>query len=129
MGLTSFRGEKLRKQDVVIAKNYLKEGELSALNNLVEQYLVFAEGQAMRRIAMTMQGWVEKLDGFLGLNDREILTHAGKISHDMAKQIAEQEYDRFNQLRIKRSDQLGGEFEKALKRLPKSKDAGGKEVQ
>ncbi|NQV35955.1 MAG: virulence RhuM family protein, partial [Phycisphaeraceae bacterium] len=128
MGLTSFRGEKPRKQDVVIAKNYLKEGELSALNNLVEQYLVFAEGQAMRRLPMTMQDWVAKLDGFLGLNDRDILTHAGKISHDMAKQIAEQEYDKFSQLRIKQNDQLVGELEKAIKRLPKSKDTDDKEV-
>jgi len=77
MGLTSFRGEKPRKQDVLIAKNYLNEDELSALNNLVEQYLVFAEGQAMRRVPMTMQDWIKKLDGFLGLNDRDILTHAG----------------------------------------------------
>ena len=94
MGLTNFRGEKVRKQDVVIAKNYLGENELSALNNLVEQYLVFAEGQAMRRIPMTMQDWIKKLDGFLGLNDREILTHAGKVSQQLAKQIAEQEYDK-----------------------------------
>jgi len=72
---------------------------------------------------------VEKLDGFLGLNDREILTHAGKISHEVAKQIAEQEYDRFHQLRIEQSAQLEGEFEKAIKWLPKSKDAGDKEVQ
>ena len=72
MGLTNFRGSKPRKQDVTIAKNYLNEKELSALNNLVEQYLVFAEGQAMRRIPMNMQEWIKKLDGFLGLNDREI---------------------------------------------------------
>lgn len=85
MGLTTFRGEKIRKQDVTIAKNYLGESELSALNNLVEQYLVLAEGQAMRRVPMTMQDWIIKLDGFLGLNDREILHHAGKVSHQLAK--------------------------------------------
>lgn len=70
MGLTTWRGDKHRKQDVTIAKNYLDEAELTALNNLVEQYLVFAEGQAMRRVLMLMQDWVKKLDGFLTLNDR-----------------------------------------------------------
>ena len=64
MGLTSWRGEKIRKGDVTIAKNYLNEEELRALNNLVEQYLVFAEGQAMRRIKMAMADWNTKLDGF-----------------------------------------------------------------
>jgi hypothetical protein len=99
MGLTNYRGSKVRKQDVVTAKNYLDEEELRALNNLVEQYLVFAEGQAMRRIPMQMGDWVKKLDGFLQLNDRDILDHAGKVSHQMAKQLAEQEYDKFHQQR------------------------------
>ena len=100
MGLTNWRGTKVRKQDVVNAKNYLTENELQALNNLVEQYLVFAEGQALRRIAMSMADWVKKLDGFLTLNDRDILDHAGKVSHQMAKQIAEQEYDKFHHQRL-----------------------------
>jgi len=100
MGLTSWRGDKVRKQDVAIAKNYLNEEELSALNNLVEQYLVFAEGQAMRRIPMTMVDWVKKLDGFMTLNDRDILDHAGKVSHQMAKELAEREYDKFHQQRL-----------------------------
>lgn len=100
MGLTNWRGAKVRKQDVVTAKNYLSVEELQALNNLVEQYLVFAEGQAMRRITMGMNDWIKKLDGFLSLNDRDILTHAGKISHDLAKQLAEQEYDKFHQGRL-----------------------------
>ncbi len=100
MGLTSWRGPKVRKQDVVIAKNYLDGAELSALNNLVEQYLVFAEGQAMRRIPMYMKDWIAKLDGFLSLNDRNILEHAGKISHQMAKELAESEYERFHRDRL-----------------------------
>ncbi len=100
MGLTNWRGAKVRKQDVVNAKNYLNEDELQALNNLVEQYLVFAEGQAMRRIPMAMNDWVKKLDGFLTLNDRDILDHAGKISHQIAKQLAEQEYQKFHQQRL-----------------------------
>jgi len=77
MGLTSYRGAKVRKQDVTIAKNYLSEDELAALNNLVEQYLIFAQGQAMRRIPMHMTDWINKLDGFLTINDRDILNHAG----------------------------------------------------
>src|ERR1035437_4186546 len=84
MGLTNWRGEKVRKADVGVAKNYLSPDELAALNNLVEQYLIFAEGQAMRRIPMSMQDWIKKLDGFLTLNDREILNHAGRISHQLA---------------------------------------------
>ena len=100
MGLTNWRGAKVRKQDVTIAKNYLNEEELCILNNLVEQYLIFAEGQAMRRIPMHMKNWINKLDGFLRLNDRNILNHAGKISHQMAKELAEKEYDRFHQARL-----------------------------
>lgn len=120
MGLTSWRGSKVRKQDIAIAKNYLNEEELSALNNLVEQYLVFAEGQAMRRIPMHMKDWVEKLDAFLKLNDRNILEHAGKISHQMAVELADKEYQQFNKQRIKRRDQLPGDFEKAIETVKKS---------
>ena len=133
MGLTSWRGEKVRKGDVVIAKNYLKADELSALNNLVEQYLVFAEGQAMRRVKMYMKGWVEKLNGFLSLNDRDILKDAGRISHDMAKKLAETQYDKFNKKRIEWTDKQDSDFDKTVKmieaeqkKLPKKdKDNGG----
>lgn len=118
MGLTNWRGAKVRKDDVVIAKNYLSEAELAALNNLVEQYLVFAEGQAMRRVPMHMNDWIGKLHGFLTINDRDILTHAGKISHQMAKELAEAEYEKFNRQRIRQSDAAGGEFEKAIQQLP-----------
>ncbi|WP_428357451.1 RhuM family protein [Methyloprofundus sp.] len=115
MGLTNFRGTTPRKHDVTIAKNYLNEKELASLNNLVEQYLVFAEGQAMRHIPMTMIDWIKKLDSFLTLNDREILHHAGKVSHQIAKQIAEQAYDKFNQIRIKQKDKQDGDFELSIK--------------
>lgn len=100
MGLSNWRGDKVRKQDVSNAKNYLNEDEMLALNNLTEQYLIFAEGQALRRIPMVMIEWVKKLDGFLTLNDRNILDHAGRISHQMAKALAEQEYDKFHQQRL-----------------------------
>jgi hypothetical protein len=128
MGLTNWRGAKVRKDDVVIAKNYLNEPELSALNNLVEQYLLFAEGQAMRRVAMHMKDWITKLHAFLNINDRDILTHAGKISHEMAKELAETEYEKFDRRRIKQADETEGEFEKAIKQLtpPKPKNKGKK---
>jgi hypothetical protein len=128
MGLTSWRGAKVRKEDVTIAKNYLGEPELAALNNLVEQYLVFAEGQAMRRVPMHMKDWISKLHAFLTINDRNILTHAGKISHEMAKELAEAEYEKFNRRRIQQADAAGGEFEKAIKQLPPSpkRKKGGK---
>jgi hypothetical protein len=117
MGLTSWRGAKVRKQDVGIAKNYLNENELRALNNLAEQYLIFAEGQAMRRIPMHMSDWIKKLDGFLNINDRDILTHAGKISHEMAQQQAELEYEKFNSSRIQKNDLSNNNFEESIKPL------------
>jgi hypothetical protein len=125
MGLTNWRGSKVRKQDVSIAKNYLNEDELAALKNLVEQYLVFAEGQAMRRIPMYMKDWIEKLHGFLNLNDREILTHAGKISHELAQQKAETEYEQFNQKRVIQNDAKEDDFEKAIQKLPAAKKKKG----
>ena len=133
MGLTNWRGDKARKQDVTIAKNYLNEQELAALNNLVEQYLIYAEGQAMRRIPMYMKDWVAKLDAFLQFNERNVLQHAGTISHEMAKELAEAEYDKFNRERIRREDQEPSDFDRSLeskaeklKRLPKSKKGGQK---
>lgn len=118
MGLTNWRGPKVRKQDVSIAKNYLSEDELAALNNLVEQYLLFAEGQAMRRIPMYMRDWIAKLHGFLTLNSREILQHAGRVSHDMAKEFAEREYDKFHQKRLARTAAAPSDFDRAVQALP-----------
>jgi hypothetical protein len=127
MGLTNWRGAKVRKQDVAIAKNYLNEDELAALNNLVEQYLIFAEGQAMRRVPMHMSDWITKLNGFLTLNERAILNHAGKISHEMARELAEAEYEKFHRKQIQQADQVGGDFDKAIKQLPlPPKPKGGK---
>lgn len=115
MGLSNWRGSKVRKQDVSIAKNYLSEQELLALNNLVEQYLVFAEGQAMRKIPMYMKDWIAKLDGFLSLNERDILMHAGKISHEIAIQHAEKQYEEFNLKRVKKQDELESDFDRSVK--------------
>jgi hypothetical protein len=121
MGLTNWRGAKLRKEDVAIAKNYLSEPELAALNNLVEQYLIFAEGQAMRRIPMRMADWIAKLDGFLTLNDRGILTHAGKISHELALSHAEMQYDTFHRQRLAETASHPDDFETTIKQLPTPK--------
>jgi hypothetical protein len=121
IGLTNWRGGKVRKSDVTVAKNYLKKDELFALNNLVEQYLIFAEGQAMKRIPMHMKNWIEKLNGFLSLNDREILEHAGKISHEMAKELAESEYEKFNRKRIRFNDAQESDFDKAVKKIETDK--------
>ena len=101
-----------------IAKNYLNEKELAALNNLVEQYLLFAEGQAMRRVPMHMRDWIAKLNAFLTVNERAILENAGKISHEMARELAEREYDKFDRERIEEADAAGGDFDKAIKQLP-----------
>ena len=119
LGLTNWRGAVVRKQDVGIAKNYLSEPELAALNNLVEQYLVFAEGQAMRRVPMHMADWVKKLDGFLTLNDRDILTHAGRISHEMALAKAEVEYSKFKTLATADVRPVDDDFERATRAVPK----------
>ena len=117
MGLTSWKGAKPRKQDTAIAKNYLNEEELLALNNLTEQYLIFAIGQAMRRIPMYMKDWIEKLHGFLTLNEREVLTHAGKISHQLAIEMAENEYDKYNQMQV---NAMESDFDKAIKKIETS---------
>ncbi len=124
LGLTNWRGTVIRKQDVAIAKNYLSEPELAALNNLVEQYLIFAQGQAMRRVPMHMADWIEKLNGFLTLNDRDILSHAGHISHEMAQAKAELEYEKFKTLTAHDPRAVDADFEQAtkdLKKLPKPK--------
>jgi hypothetical protein len=121
LGLTNWRGAAIRKRDVSIAKNYLTEPEMAALNNLIEQYLVFAEGQAMRRVPMHMAEWITKLDGFLTLNERDILTHAGRISHDVAQSKAELEYDRYRALTANRPRTVDTDFERATKALPKAR--------
>lgn len=100
MGLTSWsnqpKGGPPRKADVHIAKNYLQGEEIEALNRIVTAYLEFAEMQAMARKPMTMRDWIAKLDDFLKLGDRDILTHAGKVSADVAKARALAQYDKWH---------------------------------
>ena len=119
LGRTNWRGAVIRKPDVVVAKNYLAEPELAALNNLVEQYLVFAQGQAMRRVAMHMADWIKKLDAFLTLNERDILTHTGRISHEMAQAKPELEYDKFKALTAAQPSPVDADFDTAVKQLQK----------
>jgi hypothetical protein len=111
----------IRKQDVGIAKNYLTEPEFAALNNLVEQYLIFAEGQAMRRVPMHMADWIKKLDAFLTLNERDILTHAGRISHEAALAKAETEYEKFRVLEDAKPSLAEKDFEEAIAKVKQLK--------
>lgn len=119
MGLANWRGVKPRKDEVAIAKNYLREPELAALNNLVEQYLIFAEGQAMRRIPMRMKDWIAKLNGFLKLNDRKILDNAGKISHELAKEQAEKEYDIYYKKSLQKLNKTDAAFDEFVNQAAK----------
>lgn len=100
MGLTSWanqsKGGLPRKADVHVAKNFLTAKEIEALNRIVTAYLEFAEMQAMNRKPMTMRDWIAKLDDFLKLGDRDILTHAGKVSADVAKAKALAQYDKWH---------------------------------
>ena len=115
MGLTNWEGARIRKADVSIAKNYLSEPELRALGNLVEQYLVFAQSQAERRVPMNMQDWITKLEGFLTLNDREILQNAGKVSAELAREHAEREFIEFRRAEDRT---LETDFDRAIQELP-----------
>jgi hypothetical protein len=98
MGLTSWAGARPRKADVGIAKNYLTQDEIQALNLIVSAYLDFAELQAHSRKPMYMRDWIAKLDAFIRLSDRDLLTHAGKISHESAVTKAEAEFETFRQV-------------------------------
>ncbi|WP_010648816.1 virulence RhuM family protein [Oceanobacillus massiliensis] len=100
MGLTSWKGDKVRKRDVTVAKNYLSEKELKSLNRIVTMYLDYAEDQAERHRPMYMKDWIDRLNAFLKFNDRDILENAGKVSKAVADEIAIQEYERYNQQRI-----------------------------
>ncbi len=101
MGLTSFKGSYITTQDIKIAKNYLTQVELTQLNLIVSMYLDFAELQAMNGRLMKMADWIKKLDEFLKLNERGLLTNAGKVSAQEAAQKAEKEFEKYRQERGK----------------------------
>ncbi len=95
MGLTAWSGARPRKADVAVAKNYLTAEEIEQFNLIVSLYLDFAELQARRRRPMSMQEWVAKLDDFLRVSEADVLTHAGRVSHDLALARAEGEFEKF----------------------------------
>jgi len=110
MGLTSWQGTIVRKADVVIAKNYLKQDEIEQLNRIVTMYLDYAEEQAKHRKTITMEQWSEKLDAFLTFNEHDLLTHAGKVEMIVARKLAECRYDTFSKER-KREEALSADVE------------------
>ena len=102
MGLTSWKGSRVRKGDVTIAKNYLNAEELDVLNRIVTMYLDYAEDQARRHRQIFMHTWREKLDAFLQFNEREILRDTGKVSKTVADKLAEEQYEIFNKERLQK---------------------------
>ena len=135
MGLTSWVGSRPRKEDVAIAKNYLAADELDGLNRIVTAYLEFAELQAQNRKLMYMRDWITKLDDFLRLSERDILTHAGKVTHEAALTKAEAEYEKFHALEAGQPSPVELHFEAAIQKVkqlasakekPKTKRKKGK---
>ncbi|MFH2046308.1 MAG: virulence RhuM family protein [Pseudomonadota bacterium] len=126
MGMTNWVGTKIRKNEVEIAKNYLSEDELDILNRIVNMYLEFAELQAINRKPMTMLGWINKLDDFLKLTGRDILTHAGKIDHDTALQKAHEEYEKFRLVQLSSPTEVEKHFIEAEKELKQIKTTAKK---
>jgi hypothetical protein len=117
MGLTTWKNApegKIRKPDVVIAKNYLNEKELDGLNRIVSMYLDYAENQARKMVMMTMKDWIQKLDAFLQFNEEAILKNKGNVSHEIAKVLAEEEFEKF---RIAQDRMMESDFDKEVKKL------------
>lgn len=121
MGLQTWKNApkgKILKSDVSIAKNYLAEKEIKALERIVSMYLDYAENQAARQIPMKMKDWVEKLDAFLHFNEYDILKDAGSVSHEVAVKLAEKEYEKF---RIIQDETFESDFDREVKKLKKIK--------
>ena len=121
MGLTNWKNApdgKIRKSDVTIAKNYLTEEELKPLNRIVSMYLDYAEDQAEQGNVMTMKDWVEKLNAFLQFNQKDILQNAGKVTAAIAKEFAENEYEKYRPVQDKMFE---SDFDKEIKKLLKGK--------
>ena len=125
LGMLSYDKKKevsIKKAEVSIAKNYLNEEEIKLLGLLVEQYLAFAETMAQQQTPMYMKDWANRLDSILQLNGRELLTHAGKISHDMAKEKSNAEFDKYQyQQKTIEKEQSLKEIEEDIKRLKHKK--------
>lgn len=120
MGMLSSDKKNIRKADTGIAKNYLNEEEMKLLGLLVEQYLAFAETMAQQHQPMYMQDWIERLDAIIQLNGRELLTHAGKITHQLAVEKAHLEYKKFKQSESEQQKERSlQELEADIKKLTK----------
>jgi hypothetical protein len=123
MGMLSYdkaTAKSVTKQEVSIAKNYLDENEMKLLGLLVEQYLAFAETMAQQQTPMYMNDWIARLDSLLQLNGRELLTHAGTISHQMALDKSDEEFQKFKlEQKIIEKEQSLKEIEEDIKRLKK----------
>jgi len=131
MGLTSWHSGVVRKGDVTVAKNYLREKEIGELNRLVVMFLDFAEDQARRRKQIFLQNWLTRLHDFLNLNERAILTDSGKVSRETAHQRAGDEYERFAarrraELEARGETDLLNLLDAEVKKLPKWKKGGKK---
>ncbi len=121
MGLQTWKNApkgKILKTDVSIAKNYLIEKEIKELERVVTMYLDYAENQAARQIPMKMTEWITKLDAFLQFNEYQILKDAGKVKHEVAKQLAEKEYEKF---RITQDENFESDFESETKKISDKK--------
>jgi hypothetical protein len=119
MGMTTWAGSRPRRTDTGVAKNYLNRDEIETLNLIVSAYLDFAELQARSRRPMAMRDWIAKLDDFLRLSDRELLTHAGTISHDAALAKAQSEYDKFRAIEDEKPQPVDVHFEEAIEQAKK----------
>ncbi len=128
MGLTTWASERPGKADVSIAKNYLSAEEIEALNRIVTAYLEFAELQAMNRQSMHMADWTAKLDDFLKLSDRDILTHAGRISHEDARMKAESQYANYRRQQAALPHPVDADFDKTLDELAQIEQQAKKTV-
>ncbi len=120
MGLTSWKGTRIQKAEVTVAKNYLKPEELELLNLIVSQYLDFAELQARSGKVMYMRDWRRKLDDFLRVNDREVLQGMGKVSHQLAEELAHAQFEKFRQKQLAAdAEKPNADFEQAVAKLKK----------
>lgn len=117
MGLTTWKGTKVRRADVTVAKNYLQEDESRQLNRIVTMYLDYAEVQAERRQPLYMRDWRAKLDAFLAFNERDILKDAGRVTAEIAQKLAFEEYDKFERRRLSEEAAASDELEEEVRRL------------
>lgn len=123
-GMTVFKANSPKRTDATVAKNYLTEDEIGSLNRIVDQYLSFAEEQAKNRKPMSMQAWIDKLHGFLELNDKDILRNAGTVSAEAAKEHALREFDKYRKIQ---DALMVSDFDKSIKQLAKPKKKDKKE--